>query len=524
MNEPVRVESTMGLRCNYCSAPLKQPEAGSDYTKCESCGQTVKLVDAKTFLDQILLQVNGWIRSTIPSGFDFSHAENADVIARYNIFVNNIKPKLTAEFRDYRFNLFNLLSNPLMVLPFKCSMPINIKNTSKQVFEFSAKNNKILPLAVDDESKALVSEVDRYATTYAYLLNNAALMQKKQPERYALMAENFQQSYQLMKEDMTAKPLAHRVLGLSFMATGTDLMLKGKLSEAGEAFRASIENLETAKKGVIGNSNFGIMYQAIDKEIVLIKSLESMLQTAEMDYGGDPLGTFASYQRIIEISCMLESTRLPRWAPVFRDEARTKEILEWTMSVRDAQKGTSTIDVLIGNGNVLFPFWEVDFHYSFKTGALWKKKGVEVTEVILVSASFTTDETLLCNPRLALTDVFANFQGSGTLNSLRGLETTISNSGSLKMVSNMVNKQSVAGRYVITPLSTRKEVTMLMEDYVARLSIGDEKFRLSAPQIKRMIFIPGEINQSGIPSMNYNFGGIPPRNIGRIDIMTRAIM
>jgi hypothetical protein len=401
---------------------------------------------------------------------------------------------------------------------------VNISNTPKQIFEFGAKNSRIVALAVDDESKAFVSEVNRYTTSYAYLLNNAILMQKNQPERYALMADNFKKAYQMMREDKTAGPLAYRVLGLSHMATGTDLMLKGKLPEAKAAFVSSKENLEIAKKGVIGNSNLGIMYQAIDKEIVLLKSLESMLQTAEMDYGGDPLGTFASYQRIIECSCMLESTRMPRWGPVFRDESRIKEILEWTKNIRDAQKGTSSIDVLNGSGKVLFPFWEVDFPYSFKTGALWKKKGVEVTEVIYVSASFTTDDTILSNPRSALTDVFANFTGSGTLNSLRGLETTISNGESLKMVSNTISKQSVVGRYAIVPLSTRREVMMLMEDYVATLSMSDDKFRLSAPKVKRMVFVPGDIAQNGMPYINCDFGGISPRNLGRVDIMTKAIM
>jgi len=147
-----------------------------------------------------------------------------------------------------------------------------------------------------------------------------------------------------------------------------------------------------------------------------------------------------------------------------------------------------------------------------------------VTDIIYVSALFTTDEAVLFNPRLALTDVFANFQAAGTLDSLRGLETTISNGESLKMVSNRISKQSASGRSVIAPLSTRKELTMLMEDYVANLSMSDEKFRLSAPRIRKMTFIPGDIDQNGIPYLNCDFGGISPRSLGRVDIMRKAIM
>jgi hypothetical protein len=485
------------------------------------------MVDAKAFLDQIMGQVYGWVKTAIPSGFDFSLAENADPIARHNIFVSYVKPRLSTEFREYRFNLITLLSNPLMTLPFRRSCAVRTVNTSQQVFEFNAKNKSVLPLAVDDESKALVSEVDRYSTTYAYLINNAKLMQESKPERYALIAANLNHVYDMLKDDVPKKPLADRILGVGLMAIGIDHLLNGHVSEAKDSFGSSQKALETAKKGVIGNIDLGIMYQAIEKELLLLNTLNHMLQTAEMDPKGDAMNTMASFERIVSISGEMETSCSPRWAPALRNEGRMDEIFNWVQTIRQAQKGTAGLSVLNGGGNVLFPFWLVDFPYSFKTGSLWMKKGVEVNEIVLVSAGFTTDDATLYNPALALTDVFGNFEGSDMMDSLTGKETAISNGESLKSIPRMVSTQNTSGRYVITPLSTKKEVTMFMEDYIASITRANSnvarKLKLSAPQIKGLIFVPGDIGQSGY-SLNYNFGGVRPKNIGNLGRMSKAIV
>jgi len=484
------------------------------------------MVDAKAFLDQIMGQVNAWFRQAVPSGYDMSNAQNADPIARHNIFISNVRPKLSTELREYKFNLFNLLSNPLMPMPFKSSNACGAKNSSKQLFEFNAKNKSILPLAVDDESKALVADADRYSTTYAYLINNTILMKENKPERYALMSANLNQSYALLKADAKIKPLADRILGLSQMATGIDHMLNGRISDAKESFQASRGSLEAAKKGVIGNIDLGIMYQAIDKELLLQGSLDNMLRTVEMGSAGDPLATIASFEKIVSVSSELESTRT-KWASTFKDESRIGEILDWVQMIKQAQKGMATINVLSGGGNVLYPFWLLDFPYTFKTGSLWMKKGVPVTEVMLVSAGFTTDDAILQSPAQALTDIFGNFEGSGVMDSITGKETTISNGESLKSLPRMISMQSAAGRRVIAPLSTKKEVTIFMEDYVASITRADsnvaKKLKLNAPQIKGLIFIPGELSQSGY-TLNCDFGGVKPRNIGNMTRLSKAMV
>jgi hypothetical protein len=61
---------------------------------------------------------------------------------------------------------------------------------------------------------------------------------------------------------------------------------------------------------------------------------------------------------------------------------------------------------------------------------------------------------------------------------------------------------------------------------VARVVRADsnvaKKLKLSAPQIKGLIFVPGDINPNGY-SVNMNFGALSPRYIGNLGRMIRAM-
>ena len=529
MQDTVITEQTVSLRCSNCGAPLRQPIGGSDYMKCDSCGFTNKRVDANAFLEQIMGHVYGWVRSAIPTGFNLSQAENVDPIARHNIFINSVRPKLLTEFEVFRFNLSNLFSNPLICIPFK-SIDFGTLNSSNQAFEFNAKNKAITCLAIDTESKSLVGEVDRCTTTYAYLLNSTKLMRGKDPERYSLMAANFKQAFDALKDDKNSTPLVNRLMGLYSMSSGIDHMLNGRIPEAREAYQISREHLKLSENEIIGNMKFGIMYQAVEKELLLLTTLDHMLQTMEVDVWGDPLSSVKVFENIIGVATELESNVPSNWANVFQGaarEARLEDIFRWVATIRKAQKGTASLNVVAGGGKVLFPFWLVDFKYSFKTGSLWMKKGVEVNDIVLVSASFTTDQTTLNSPHLALTDIFSNFGGSKMFHSLTGKESSISNGGSLRTLAGSINFQNVSGRYVIPPSSTMKEAMKLIQGYIDAVSRADskvaEKLKLSSPQVKSLIFIPGDINANGF-SINYDFQGLMPRNIGNIGKMSRTIV
>lgn len=223
--EKNKLAEVISLRCNYCGAPLDGSNEGKDIIKCKSCGTSQKMIDAKNFLDQILGNVYSWISNAIPTGFDFTHAENVDPIARHNIFVNNVKPILETEYGEYKFNSINLFSNVLVVPPFRTDNCIESLNTAKDVFEFNAKIKSIRDLAIDDESKNLINEVDCISTAYAYILNNLELLAEEKPERFEFMSRNFSEAEKTLEGNEKFLPLKERISGLYNLSMASRHML-----------------------------------------------------------------------------------------------------------------------------------------------------------------------------------------------------------------------------------------------------------------------------------------------------------
>ena len=86
-----------------------------------------------------------------------AQSESVDSVARHSIFMNSVKPRVDVEFGEYKFALTSLLANPMLVMPFTVDTKIKAQHTPAQAFEFSEKMTGVSPLAVDVESKELVS-------------------------------------------------------------------------------------------------------------------------------------------------------------------------------------------------------------------------------------------------------------------------------------------------------------------------------------------------------------------------------
>lgn len=61
---------------------------------CDSCGTTQQKIDAKAYLDQLMGQVRSWINQAIPGGSSAFASSSVDAVARHNIFVTNIQPRI----------------------------------------------------------------------------------------------------------------------------------------------------------------------------------------------------------------------------------------------------------------------------------------------------------------------------------------------------------------------------------------------------------------------------------------------
>jgi len=528
-----KLEDTISLRCKYCGAPLDIKDEKKEFIRCNSCGTTQKMIDARAFLEQIMGQVYSWVRTAIPTGFDLSNAENVDPIARHNIFVNNIKPILETEYGEYKFNSMNLFANPLLVPPFKADASIKPLNDVSDVFGFNAKIKSIAPLAIDEGGKNLVAEVSGISTTYAYILNNLKLISEEKQERFELMAGNFLEGAKILETIEKFAPLRQRLLGLSNASLATKYLLDGNINSAKSYISQSMENLDLAKKDVASNFDLATMFQAVEKEISIVKVVSYMITSAERDPSGDPLNTVSLIENVIKILVQQEEYDQGEWSGYFRDVFRYEEIMKWIMNIRNAQYGEPAIKLVGGGGNILFPFWAVDLPYSFKTGVLWTKKGVEVTETVLVSATFTSDQTsLFHDPSRAITDVFSAREKKGfyegVKTSVTGRETSISGGGGpIKGVVDSATLSSAGGRKIIPPLSSRKEADHLVGLYIHRTLETDrtigKKLRLSAPRVVGLIFIPGDMSGSTF-KLNINIENLYPLSVGDLSILSKVIM
>lgn len=525
--EKGKLAEVISLRCNYCGAPLDGSNEGKDIIKCKSCGTSQKMIDAKAFLDQILGNVYTWVSNAIPTGFDFAHAENVDPIARHNIFVNNVRPVLETEYGEYKFNSMNLFSNVLIVPPFRIDSSLESIDRAIDVFEFNAKIKSISQLAIDDESKNLINEVDVISIVYAYILNNLELISEDKTERFEFMSRNFSEAEEILEGNEKFLPLKKRISGLRNLSMASKHMLDGKFYNANFHAKEGIELLQNSQKNVMNNFDFAIMDQAIGKEISIGRTIIYIVNAAGLDPNKDPMNTISASENLIRILNKQENYGQGNWSSYLNNIERYEEIFNYFNLIRRAQNGEQTLRQVRGSGSVLFPFWEVNLPYSFQTGSLWMKKGIEVEEVVFVSAGFTAGERILCQPALGLTDIFRNRRYEGFFSTITGKETSISGGSPLKMIINAVSQENAGDKKVIVPLSTKREASYLVEGYIDQTMKTDRtigtKLKLNSPRIKGLFFIPGDFYSDSY-KLNVDLQGLYPQMIGDMEILSKVII
>jgi len=517
----------VALRCKACSAPLSA-KPSEDMVKCESCGTTQKLVDARAFLDQILLQVNAWVRQAIPLGAEAVASGLIDPIARHSVFINNVRPRLTTEYGEYRFNCYNVLSRPLMVLPMMSADAQPVPNHPSDVFLFQAKVQSVAPLAVDEETKGLVGEINGLCVTYGYILNNVGLMSSPKPERYHLMASNFEAAAESLRGLRKFVGLSERLKGLAKLSAGLDRLTSLQAPEAAFLLDQARGSLQAAREVVSRDFEMAVILQAIDKELSITNSSIFLVEAgAASPVGG--LSTAASpLRRLLELLGAFGTYPYAQWQARFRDVGHHEQVLALVATISRAKAGSGSLNILPGYGAALFPFWAVDVPYTFQTGALWRTQGVEVTEALLVAATFPLDGSAFSgsDPSAVLTDVFRARERSGmlkeTLKRVSGKETSISGGGPVRDLINRSQPLSVAGLVVVPPLATGQDAAGLVQAYIARARELDpavqKQLRLSSPRVIGLFFAPG-VSDGGRLSVMPELGSLAPRSIGDLSAL-----
>lgn len=507
-------EEMVALRCKYCGAPLDvgQLEADSPYVTCSSCGTSQQRVDAEAYLTQLMGQVASWFNRAVPGGAAMSNASNVDPVARYNIYMNSVKPRIDPELTEYKFHMMSLLSNVMLVLPFSTT-GVNPDHSSTQIFEFGAKLKSVEPLAISSqETVDLLGSASRITDAYALLINNSKLLAEDKPGRYVLMANNFNTAAEdfaaIKSEDYSV--VAERFHGLSELCKGCETLLNGDVVSSYPYFERGKHNLDKAYEDSRADLRFAIMSHAVKTESAMADTLVGLAD--RMGGAGDPVKTLGAISKIN--SYVYPATG--SWASLVKRRGRTKEIIEMMSKAVAAQGADGTIDVASGSGDILVPFWDINMKYSFQTGSLWKKHAVTVEEEVLLCADFLVDLNCVNNPKSALTDVFDSYKGS-FLDHVTGNESSISEGEGLKVLASSASPAQVGGRKVIIPLSTRREAEKLAEEYLSRVASQNKKLRLSNPEVRRLIYVPYTSNSSKLDS-NDAFGSLEPRHISEVDL------
>ena len=517
----------LGLRCNGCGAPLAA-RPGQDLLACDFCGSVQKLVDARAFLDQILLQVNAWVRQAMPVGIDAAAPGAVDPVARHSIFVNSIRPRLSTEYAEHRYGCFNVLSHPLIVLPNMVDAGVPHPRSPKDVFLFQAKAKNVESLAVDEEGRKLLAEVGGLSVVYAYLLNNVALMAELRPERYHLMAQNCEAAARAVAGLNRFPGLAERLQGLTHLARGLDHVVAGRAHEALADVAEAQRLLDRAKAAASHSFDMGVVLQALDAEMSLARSAAAIAQACTDDPKGNPAATLGRVQNLLGLLARLQLTPYAQWQASFRHPKHHEEILRAAADIRRAQRGAASIRVLPATGTVLFPFWAVDMPYSFQTGVLWATQGVEVTEALLLSATFPVDTAAssAVDPSVVLTDVFRARERHGffddAVKRLSGRETTISGGGPVREAIRGA-APSPAAMAAVPPLSTREDAAALVQTYMIRARqldrTIDKKLRLSSPRVLDLVYVPGA-PAGGTVRILPHLGGLAIRSVGDLSILS----
>ncbi len=500
------MDNLVELRCKYCGAPLdrKDIESDSPYVTCHSCGTTQQRVDAKAYMDQMMGQIQSWISRAIPGGFSLAQQENVDPVARHNIFMSNVKPSLDVEMNEFRFAMNSVIANPLIVLPFSKGEPAKARHTSAQAFEFNAKLKSVEPLAVDAENKSRIVDAENLASAYALIVNNSKLVSDTTPGRFALMANNFKESAEAMRKCDGYEPLVGRLEGLSEVCTASDRVLNGDVLGCMSGAASGAAKLEAAKQDIMRNPRLAMMIRAVDLEISQTRTLEDVCRMVSSGTAKDPLKTLEMLNRLTSVKYPDD----PNWNRLLNMGGREAELFGSVSGIVSA-RADGTLPICPGGGDTLFPFWHVDLRYSFTTGALFSKRSVEVTEDVLIPATFTISAEVLRNPRMGLTDIFAAAPESSLMERIRGDEDSISGGEGIGRLVDAAADNRPGSRGIVVPLSTKAEATRLVELYLQQCSSSHSKLKLSKPTVRRLVYIPCNVSDSSV-QLPKSFGSLAP--------------
>ncbi len=468
----------ISLKCTTCGAPLPHSGNGSEYIKCEYCGTTQKLIDSQKYIESFRGEIYAWLQGLIPSSAVGS--VTADPVARHNIFVFNVKPRIMTDYIAMKSHLAMLLSNRMFYLPFSPSICINSPDSSKKAFENLARVQSIEQLAANDDDRIFYDEVVSTYTLYSYALIMADLLPKK--DNMSFLEKNFENMLKILEACPQRKVEYLRMTGLYKGYRALDRFMRGDTAGCAGLAAEGIAKLEDSLKEVQRSVSSAIYRPAISGELCALKALSRLNETASKltGAGHSPVDILPFLEKYV---ATLDQFHV-------ENKIACEELIEsWCRAV-EAKNGLGKIDSMGMSGDIFIPFWEVSLTYTFKTGAIIWAKGVKVEDKLLVAATYP----MVKEP---VTDIFKTNSEAALMDRLSGKETTMTGSNIKELVMNIAPNAMPAGTKIFPPIGSKELAEFNAGSYLTHVGKRyNGKFTFGIVKAQRLVYLPANINGS----------------------------
>jgi hypothetical protein len=472
----------MALKCVKCGAPIAKPSGEFEYIVCDFCNYTQKILDSQQYVERLRGEIFRWISEMVPPSAITT--EVADVVARHNLFVFNVKPRISSDHTHCRSKLSMLTSNPLIHLPFYSTSKIRLEEEPKMAFERLARIEGLSPLVVVDEDQTFFSEVKISSSFYAYLLNALSLVRDKAEISFVI------KNLEVIPSYLSDKKVEHnRIIATIRAYEAMQLLIRGDPKAAKIKADESLTLLKKARdEAKLPQTAF--MIPSIEKDIHNVEAVMNLVAASSMytESGREPNEFLAKMERFF------------KYAEGVREEKNldTDIYNEITGAIKDivaAKTGFGQIHLLPGGGSLIIPMWVVSITYSFETGALFMKKGKAVNDVVMVSAVPASQP---------VSDVFLLRSTSSFIDRVKGKETTMSKGVLSDLVANARSSSVQWHIKVLPPITTRDQAIRHFEKYIEEVSRRTKgKVKFGTGKVERLVFLPAEVRggEAEIPAL-----------------------
>lgn len=456
------------LRCTNCGAPLPEPRPGDSWVKCEYCGYTNKIVDASKYVESLKLELERWIREILPPAVITS--TTVDVAARYQIFQNLIKPKVSLTRANVRAKYLQQLSQP--ITPFITTTPI-LSDDSKRFFEEALKIEALKDFAVVEEDQKLLSETLIYENLTAYLANMFRALSKNDT-RTAL--KNCEEALQAIPELPEYSLVKERLRAVHSMLSAVNELWNRNTSASLTLISNSVSLYSSLLQKVSGKAVPEVNPGILEVEKLCAESLANVIEIAHrlFSVGEDPLRMMEWFEKYVPLFNKLRETHKRPLQDLLEITARVKEVVY-------SKTGLSGLSVVRGQGTYYIPYYVVNARFSYVKGFLLRKGAESSIKLLIAGAA-----PLIEGPVLDVLGVSAGKPIS---------PDKVEEAPALKFVEELLSRKAKTGipprARVMPPLIASVHVEKLADSYIEKANnYYRGKITFASTMVSELIYVP----------------------------------